>query len=206
MSKREELLLRAKEIKKSANNNYDELSLSQLEKEIAGLYYTLPMEWLRKNQIKNGKAIPGFLYNNQFENYVSVDSNGKFLYADKETIADGAILFFLKYDTSSDPEFPWNLKAFKYFNWRDLTGACKLQNPYVPISINFITQNSDETIFNIYALGPKQYAGCWSNTDNELYVRSDSVARSFKFQMINSDAFTEDDKMIYEIMIKQYYS
>ncbi|MET7459022.1 hypothetical protein [Nonomuraea sp. NPDC005501] len=49
----------------------------------------------------------------------------------------------------------------------------------------------------------KQLIGAWSNSDNELYNRTNIVRRAFGFQFFDKDAFSADDKLIYSAFMKE---
>ena len=92
LKKREELLLKVKELRSSTTKNNYELDSLQLEKDVSNLHVTLPMKKLTSALIKTGGVFVGFLYNTGLCAYVNADSNEKWLSVGKATTR-GAVRF-----------------------------------------------------------------------------------------------------------------
>lgn len=198
LKKRKELLLKVKELRSSTTKNNHELGSLQLEKDLSDLYVTLPMKKLTSALLATGSVFVGFLYNVGFSCYVYTDSNNKWLYAGKTT-TEGAVRFSAYQDSVGNLVLKATIGgATVYFNWRATTGACKLYDSYDKIS----AKSWANTTFQIYNPDNKEYMGCWSKSDNELYNRTNIVRKEFEFNFFDQDAFSEGDKLIYSAYMK----
>jgi hypothetical protein len=177
-----------------------EEAVTRIENSIPSLLESVSTKWVTLDMVKKGHTIAGFLYNVGAKNYVG--SKDDLLNANKDKISDGAILFYLKYDKSKEGGGnPWRLRADSnqsYFNWRTITGACKLYGSYDPIEL--VKWEDDK--FQIYAKDPKQYVGRWSSKSNALYVRGNSTQRNFKFLALDEANLSIEDKLIIDFYKK----
>lgn len=171
----------------------------QLELELARLYPTLEktLVSLKKDELTYTSPAQGFLYNTGFSQYVSVDDTPKWLYANAGKYTDHHVVFWkLAVDGVGNHLLTTQYGGDQYyFNWRNVTGACKFYDSYD--SIKLIWDGSQSDIFQIYATDYDQYVGTWSSSDSELYVRGDSKCRNFKLMMFNEALMTDDDRVIY---------
>ncbi len=96
MQRRIEVLGRVHEIRNSEERPQEDGA--GLDRELAGLYPTLPMAWLTSALYATGAAFVGFLYNTGSTLYVCSDSDNKWLYAAKSTTS-GAVRWSIYQDS-----------------------------------------------------------------------------------------------------------
>ncbi|MER6944100.1 hypothetical protein ABT294_08760 [Nonomuraea sp. NPDC000554] len=203
MQRRNEVLARVNEIRESKVK--PERNTESLDRELAGLYPTLPLKWLTSSLFATGAAFVGFLYNTGFSCYVNSDGDDKWLFAAKSTI-DGAVRWTLYKDSVGNLVINATIGgATFYFNWRNTTGACKLYDSYDKMTAQTWVKSGvfDGDTFQVQNSSNRQLIGTWSNSDNELYNRTNIVRREFGFQFIDESAFSEDDKLIYSAYLKE---
>ncbi len=194
---REQVLNEIKELRASTTKP-DESLYSELDARLASLYPTLPMKWLTAKLLATGAFFVGFLYNQGAGGYVYVDSDNKWLYASKST-TEGAVRWKLYQDSVGNLILNATIgSAQLYFNWRDTTGACKLYDSYDRMT----AQDWAETMFKMCNPNNKEYIGTWSETDKELYNRTNVSYKEFGFQFFDLKSFTQDDHLIYSAYLK----
>lgn len=194
---RERVLNKVKELRASTAKP-DENLYSELDLELAGLYPTLPMNWLTAPLLATGATFVGFLYNYGASMYVYVDSDDKWLYATKST-TEGAVRWKLYQDSVGNLVLNATIgSAQMYFNWRNTTGACKLYDSYDKMT----AKDWAQTQFKMFNPDNEEYIGTWSTTDKELYNRTNISYTEFGFQFFDQNAFTQDDYLIYNAYLK----
>ncbi len=196
-SQREQVLAKVKELRASTVKP-DESLYDGLELELARLYPTLPTQWLTENLLATGRAFIGFLYNYGVSLYISVDSDYKWLFAAKST-TEGALRWKLYSDSDGNLIISANILGRDlYFNWRDLTGACKLYDGYDRMT----ARDWAQTKFRMFNPNNSEFIGTWSLTDRELYNRQNVANLDFGYQFFAPESFTEDDWLIYKAYLK----
>ncbi|MDR8407841.1 hypothetical protein MTP10_03710 [Nonomuraea sp. 3-1Str] len=203
MQRRGEVLARVHELRGSQVKPQD--NGEKLDRDLAALHPTLPLKWLTSSLFATGTAFVGFLYNTGFSCYVSADGDDKWLFAAKST-TDGAVRWTLYKDSVGNLVINATIGgATFFFNWRNTTGACKLYDSYDKMTAQTWVQSGvfDGDTFQMQNADNKQLIGAWSNSDNELYNRTNIVRREFGFQFFDKEAFSADDKLIYSAFMKE---
>ncbi|MEE9552660.1 MAG: hypothetical protein V3W18_00070 [candidate division Zixibacteria bacterium] len=195
--KRKQVLKKVKELRDSTTKPDESLG-AELEAELAGLYPTLPMSWLTKSTLLQGTVSIGFLYNYGVSMYVYVDSDDKWLWAIKST-TEGAVRWNVYQDSVGNLVLSATVAGAKmYFNWRAVTGACKLYDSYDKLTAKDWARKQ----FRIFNPDNEEYIGTWSTSDKELYNRQNISFKEFGFEFFDKDSFTEDDYLIFDAYLK----
>ena len=174
-----------------------------LDRELAGLHTAIPMRWLTQQDLTPGQSYTGYLYNSGFGKYVNTDSDQTWLWAAESSIGD-AICWTLGLDGLGNLVVSTQIGgSTQYLNWRNSTGACKLYGSYDQMTVPGWASSNQ---FSILVPDYSQFIGCWSTTDNELYVRGDVAYTWWQFYCFDNAAFSEDDRLIYSAYMKEFDS
>ena len=195
-SSREQVLEKLGRIKALADApGGGEGSHADLEAEAAACFATLPRKKLTREQFESGKNFVGYLYNVGTRNYVGVDGDRVFLSANQSGVG-GAVRWNLHRDGAGGLVLHTRVgHDNSYFNWRSVTGACKLHPSYDPI----IARAWEGSTFVIRGTAPNQDVGTWSTSNKELYMRAANLPnKKFEFFYLAMDEFSADDWQIYD--------
>ncbi|MGV9771933.1 hypothetical protein [Streptosporangium sp. NPDC003464] len=203
MQRRTEVLTRVQEIRRSEDRLQEEAT--DLERELAGLHPTLASKWLTWETYSSGATFVGYLYNMGFNQYVSVDSSGTWLYAAAPTTAEALRWNFWQSSTGGLVMTATVGPSTRFFNWRPVTGACKLYDIYDTMNATQWKRSGafDGDQFQILNPSNKENIGCWSTQNNELYNRRNVVHQDFGFLYFDVKQFSADDHLIYSAYMKE---
>jgi hypothetical protein len=185
------------------------------------------MAWLTKGKLAlttAATALVGFLYNVQSRTYVTVDSDHKWLYATSVNITS-AVRFGIYQDSIGNIVLNATIGSNSlFFNWRNLTGACKLYDSYDSMTAvnwaskklpnlsaavaptardSFVNDSSDLNAFNMLNTSNNELIGTWSTDDLQVYNRSNIADPIWAFRYFDQAAFTADDRLIFSTYLKE---
>jgi hypothetical protein len=170
----------------------------RLDQALAGLYSTLPRAWLTEQQFLSGKTFRGSLFNSGCGRYVNRDDI--WLYANAQDILR-TIEWRLYRDPGGRLVLITNMGGKPmYFNWRNTTGACKLYDTYDWLAIN---RWAPDDVFHMWNPDNRQPIGTWSDTDFQLYNRTNIANPTFKFSYIVEEDLSADDRLIFDTYHKE---
>jgi hypothetical protein len=178
--------------------------LDVIERELASLYPAMiadkpaALKILTRKEFNENSVRSGYLYNHRFDHYVTVDSKNELLYADGNDPAK-AVFWTMSKNKDWDA-YGLRLQTFRnqtnyWFNWRNITGACKLYESYDPILIYWMSEN--DTLFQLQVPSQSdEFVGTWEIDDSELYIRHNNACRDWKFVYIDFSMLDKEENMI----------
>jgi len=173
-----------------------------IDLELASLHFTLPQRRLTKEDYNTQAKFTGFLLNPEWSMYARVDDTPKYLYASARTTSQ-AVRWNIQKNSENNCELWTTVGGTKmYFNWRNITGACKFYPSYDAMTLE--NWDANNGTFQIQQTDSGQQAGTWSVDDSEIYIRQNIVRKDWGFEIPDVAAFSADDRLIYSAYLKEF--